>query len=287
MAAAEEWSEADIFEGEAQGEQADGAAAPLASEGLTLRTPSLRSLHSEATAANSPSAPAPRCVWQLRTAGVLRLPGRPGSHSGRRSERADRLLREEEAKGKKRTLVEELVFALSDEEGESDEEGGEPEQKMRLPPPRLHAWYQARDDFQPPHCLVAQSCPGNAAGGGLPSLAVRSMAGLMNILLALHCGRPAPGAVRALWHAYLSAFLKLPAPWTHPPPLHACCLLDGCVADCCQPALWSLQRPAKAAAADQLHRSRAFSVCARLILRTIATRTACLHGQCFKCRRAC
>ena len=65
MAAAEEWSEADIFESEAQAEQAeqaDGAAAPLATDGLTLRTPSLRSLHSEATAANSPSAPAPRYV---------------------------------------------------------------------------------------------------------------------------------------------------------------------------------------------------------------------------------
>ena len=65
MAAAEEWSEADIFEGEAQAEQADGDAAPLATEGLTLRTPSLRSLHSEATAASSPSAPAPRCARQL------------------------------------------------------------------------------------------------------------------------------------------------------------------------------------------------------------------------------
>ena len=60
MAAAEEWSEADIFEGEAQAEQADSAVALLANEGLTLRTPSLRSLHSEATAANSPSAAAPR-----------------------------------------------------------------------------------------------------------------------------------------------------------------------------------------------------------------------------------
>ena len=68
MAAAEEWSEADIFESEAQAEQADGAAAPLATEGLTLRTPSLRSLHSEATAANSPSAPGPRyvCSYALR-----------------------------------------------------------------------------------------------------------------------------------------------------------------------------------------------------------------------------
>ena len=36
-------------------------------------------------------------------------------------------------------------------------------------------WSLAREDFQPPHCLVAQSCPGNAAGGGLPSLAVRSI----------------------------------------------------------------------------------------------------------------
>ena len=59
MAVVEEWSEADIFEGDAQAEQVDA-------EGLTLRTPSLRSLHSEATAANSPSAAVSRCVGGTR-----------------------------------------------------------------------------------------------------------------------------------------------------------------------------------------------------------------------------
>ena len=121
----------------------------------------------------------------------------------------------EEAKaGKKRTFAEELVFALSDDE-ESDEGPGEPEPKMRLrgqePPQRLQAWYQAREDFQPPHCLAAQSCPGNAAGGALPSLAVRSPSCLMNILVA--CARR---GMRPLVGVHICLIFVVAAPWTAP-----------------------------------------------------------------------
>ena len=140
----------------------------------------------------------------LAAASVLRL--RPGSHSGRSDRVLVRFNRQHAEAGKKRTFAEELVFALSD--GEESDEDGEPEPKHlhrqepqesmpAAPSERLQAWYQVREDFQPPH-IWCQSCPGNA-GGGLPSLPVGipSPADLMNILLAIHNGEPVPGTVRA------------------------------------------------------------------------------------------
>lgn len=55
---AEEWTEADVFESEQQLEVESRDLAGAEGACLTLRTPSLRSLHSEATALNSPAVPA-------------------------------------------------------------------------------------------------------------------------------------------------------------------------------------------------------------------------------------
>ena len=131
------------------------------------------------------------------------------------------------------------MFALSDDE--ESHEGGEPELKLRLHEP-AQRWCQAREEFQPPHCLVAQSCPGNAAGGGLPSLAVRTITGLMNLLLALHSvDRPAPPLCVRSVHAYLSSFLCLPARRTAPLPCARVVTWMG-VAKQCQLRCGSLQR---------------------------------------------
>ncbi|KAK9822193.1 hypothetical protein WJX81_001607 [Elliptochloris bilobata] len=135
----EEWAEAELFESE-QRPEGESSAVQLAAEGLTMRTPSLRSLHSEATAANSPSATASRS--------------------------------EEDGKAgrKKRAFApEELVFAL---DGESSDEDVEPEAKQQALPSRASesvALAFQRGDFQPPHTWC-QSLPAHATGCGLPSL---------------------------------------------------------------------------------------------------------------------